>query len=513
MIIFDTNALFGLRRDTPKFDLLRAFKLSGSQIAAVPWMVLEELVAQQVVPYVTAHDRAFSAIKELNRRSPWRASSVRIPPREIEEAKAYWRAEYSEVLTVLETSADNAKLALAREAYVEKPAKIIGDKNNIKVGARDVAIWLSVVGYLKDNPGEEVFFVCNNHRDFGRGVDYVSPMAEDIAGMESRLKFLPLFEDFISRFTQEIDVASDRARDLLSQLGADSIAAVGRHAVIALAGRTFDGTRYAGSGTFEFCQWTGWVTQPEAFLHSVISADGHKIGADEWYTAVVDWILVGAAGVAKSVDWGGSPVNEIGCRWRTKVLFSTDARKPVQVVSSESPKRLDVNEQSELQPLIVGMQKSSAAGASPSQLLAEFYRRIFPNGLPDLSGLMPPSYTPPDLSGLMPPSYTPPDLSGLIPPDLSGLAPRDDPSELTEGDGAEDEDVDDQPNSTDDDGSGDTDLPGPRSIRGEIYRCPRAAPGQGVDAGLQGKKKVAANPRAFRTLTCPLAAHSLDVRK
>ena len=63
MIIFDTNALFQLRRDTREFDLLRAFmKHASSETAGVPWIVREELVAHQVIPYMEAYEVAFNAM-------------------------------------------------------------------------------------------------------------------------------------------------------------------------------------------------------------------------------------------------------------------------------------------------------------------------------------------------------------------------------------------------------------------------------------------------------------------
>lgn len=61
MIIFDTNALFGLSPDDQKFDLLRALKKSGQQQVAIPWMVLKELVAQKVLMHAEAHAAAVSA--------------------------------------------------------------------------------------------------------------------------------------------------------------------------------------------------------------------------------------------------------------------------------------------------------------------------------------------------------------------------------------------------------------------------------------------------------------------
>lgn len=61
MIIFDTNVLFGLSPDDPKSDLLLALRHSGQQQVAIPWMVLEELVAQRVLRHAEAHAEAVSA--------------------------------------------------------------------------------------------------------------------------------------------------------------------------------------------------------------------------------------------------------------------------------------------------------------------------------------------------------------------------------------------------------------------------------------------------------------------
>src|SRR5260370_7221518 len=123
MIIFDTNALRGLNRGNPKFDLLRALKLSGSHPAGIPWMVREELVAKQVLDYAASYKSAAAAINDLNRRTPW-GGAARIPNSEIEKAKDYWRGQYEEVLLTLDTRSENTKVALAREAYSQNPAKI-----------------------------------------------------------------------------------------------------------------------------------------------------------------------------------------------------------------------------------------------------------------------------------------------------------------------------------------------------------------------------------------------------
>ena len=218
VIVFDTSVLYGLNRGSPKFDVLRALKHSGAHQAGIPWMVQEELVAQQVLEYRTAHERASNAAAALRRKTPW-AIRAFVPARDEERVKDHWRNQYQEVLTVLDTSGEAAKLALAREAYCEKPAKV---DSKAKSGARDVAIWLSVIDYLKANPEQTVFFVSDNTHDFGDGTAYLSPMAEDLGDTQSRLKQLTSFEEFVSQFTQTIDADTEHVKELLISVIGDS---------------------------------------------------------------------------------------------------------------------------------------------------------------------------------------------------------------------------------------------------------------------------------------------------
>lgn len=51
MIILDTSILRGLGLKSSTAELLRAIRESGVQRISVPWMVLEELAAQQVLKY------------------------------------------------------------------------------------------------------------------------------------------------------------------------------------------------------------------------------------------------------------------------------------------------------------------------------------------------------------------------------------------------------------------------------------------------------------------------------
>jgi hypothetical protein len=142
MIIFDTSAVNLLNRKSTRWDLLRAVKQSGLELG-IPWMVCEELIAHQALPYIEAFQMATVAINKLNKRNQW-GNQLRKLPNEIEQARSYWRNQYEELFQILETSGEAARQALSREANCQKPANV--DPQN-KGGARDAAIWPSVVDF------------------------------------------------------------------------------------------------------------------------------------------------------------------------------------------------------------------------------------------------------------------------------------------------------------------------------------------------------------------------------
>lgn len=402
LIIFDTNALFGLRRDTQTFDLLRAFKHASSQTVGIPWMVREELVAQQVIPYREAYEKSESAINSLNNRKPLNTPTANLPDLEIEAAKEFWRTEYGEVLVTIETSGENAKTALSREAYYEKPAKV--DPKGKKEGGRDAAIWLTVVDYLKNNVDDEVFFVSSNYKDFGDGVHFPSPMAEDIAGVKSRLHFLATFEEFISHFTEKIEIDAKHIKEIISGFSSDSITPIKEYANTVLNGDRFEGTRIE-NGSFDIIEWQNWIVPPTVVVNKVVSATGHKIADDEWYTATVDWLLVGIAGLVASTSWQGSlSLTQVACIWRCNILFSTSTGRPIKVFSSAYPRALDASDREETQPTIdrataamdatwTSLTESVRARLAPSSVTISSTQfpnpgiTIMPGAVPTVSGL------------------------------------------------------------------------------------------------------------------------------
>jgi hypothetical protein len=381
MIIFDSSVLPGLTRQNPCFDLLRAVKRSGTHHLGIPWMVREEICAQRVLEYKLAHARAATAIAELNKRTPWNApDSASLSRLDVAQAYSYWRGQYEELFEILETSGDAALTALYRESNCQRPAKV---STKEKGGARDVAIWLSVINYLKAHDDEPVIFVSGNTKDFGDGSSYASPMSEDLGTMSGRLTFLTSLDDFVGHCTDSIEIDIKHVKDILIAKPATSVEIT--------AEKVLNDQRFAGTkieaGEYELFRWQSWLLPPSAVLRRIVHAWGHKIDDEEWYTAVVDWIMVGiASSYPLDAMTADLTISQVWCEWRTKVLFSTREGEVPEIVDYEAPKALDPSDQAELRPLIAeAMASPNEQAVQVGQALAAFAAALA-KAMPTLPG-------------------------------------------------------------------------------------------------------------------------------
>jgi hypothetical protein len=395
LIIFDTSILFGLHPDNPTFDLLRALKHSGHHKVGIPWMVQEELAAQRALAYSEAHKKAVSAIRALNKAAPW---AVEPDPDEYdaEAARTFWREEYQEAFEIISTSGEAARLALYREANCEKPAKGMEVKD--KGGAGDVAIWLSVVDYLKAHPQEQVCFVSSNTKDFGEGTSYPPTMADDIKGMEARLTHLSSFDAVVSEFTKPLDIDHEHIEGVLkglltSQEALTPIEAAAQELLTAgdfsLAGNEVQGIPSGLSPHLGYppARWNSWVGAPTAVLRDVNNASGHEIGGEKWYTATVDWVLIGTAVRPFSSARLLNTTNQVACQWRTKLLFSTREGDTPTLLQHWPPETLNAGEMAEWEPLLLkGMKSVSSTNGVLGVLLASvLYAYASRHRLPDIT--------------------------------------------------------------------------------------------------------------------------------
>jgi hypothetical protein len=329
MIVFDTNAVNLLSPESPTADIIRKLRRSGHHRVAVPWMVLEELAAHQAELYPDKYRAVVNTLARLREVLPWDLKSS-LEPLDVERLLNHWRGVYGEIFEVIETSGEAARRALAREAMHLPPAKRAKDHSE---GARDVAIWFSVLDLLKSSPSEHVYLVTNNSNDFGDGTTFPYPMDEDLRGMEGRLTLLRDFNQVVSQFTETVpgDAAVAAAEQLLSS---DAVREhIAKHASEVLNSPI----GYEGlDKTDTVVRWTEWIFSPDVELLEVGDVTGHRIEGEVWYTAEARWLLHGhAVTVAEEAEEDG---DSVACAWKTKILFSTaDKAMEPTIVKDEEP--------------------------------------------------------------------------------------------------------------------------------------------------------------------------------
>jgi predicted ribonuclease YlaK len=70
LIILDTNILWNQTPEGGSSDLLRAIRAFAGERVAIPWMVMEELAAQQAIKYQNQCKRAADAVQALREATP-----------------------------------------------------------------------------------------------------------------------------------------------------------------------------------------------------------------------------------------------------------------------------------------------------------------------------------------------------------------------------------------------------------------------------------------------------------
>ncbi|MFJ1552750.1 PIN domain-containing protein [Streptomyces mirabilis] len=326
MIILDTSILRSFSPEGSSADLLRAIRAVGVQSVAAPWMVLEELAAQQAIKYEEVYERAAHAAEALQHATPW---SIDAPVALNQTAKVrdHWRMKWASVVEEIPTSDEALRKALFREANRQAPCKSLKGE---KTGSRDAAIWLSAVEYAEAHPDETVYFVSANTKDFGDGTSYPFPMNEDISRVQDRFVLLTSMEQVASRFTEPVAADAARVADFLSSKTVlRSLASL-----LDLLHPSFRCAVYREDKELAIIPAIGW-NAPSAKLSSFDSVQAYRIGGHEWCTAVVEWHIVGT--VLRADD---QPV--LGAvTWTTSALFSLESEAPhLTVLRSTLPRPL-----------------------------------------------------------------------------------------------------------------------------------------------------------------------------
>ncbi|WP_381792964.1 PIN domain-containing protein [Streptomyces niveus] len=318
MIILDSNILKGTSLRGPEAELLRVIRTAGVENVVAPWIVLEELAAQQALAYEAKYEAAEAAVLKLKAATPW--APVPLPRRDPpERVRDHWRGRYAEIVGTLPTSASAYEQALFREANLLAPCKTVNSGKH-KTGARDAAIWLTAVEYAREHPQEPVYFVSNNTEDFGDGTSFQSPMNEDLDGLRDRFVLFTSLDGVLTKFAAESPVPEEELTSLLKL--EESLSDVARLAIkSAIKGR---GTVIEFTdGEWREVMLRRWIGKPVVDLGSVSDIRSHEIDGHQWSTVTARWLLCGYAGIfrgRRSMDYA-----PVACSWETRVLVSPTA--------------------------------------------------------------------------------------------------------------------------------------------------------------------------------------------
>ncbi|MFC4504082.1 MULTISPECIES: PIN domain-containing protein [Streptomyces] len=332
MIILDTNILWGLTPEDGSTDLLRAIRAVGGERVAVPWMVMEELAAQQALKYQEQHARAAEAVKALREATPW-GLDVPLGPCEPEEVRKHWRRQWDTVVEVIPTSSQAFQEAAFREANQLRPCRMV---KGLKIGSRDAAIWLTAVEYAQAHPEERVYFVSGNNKDFGDGAAYPAPMDKDVAGMTDRFRLLPSMADVVAEFAIETTTDEAAVRALLEQpsTGSQLVDAATRHGWLPMDG-SFECTISGGPGSDPLIVAAdGWLSGGRVSVSEIQSMRSYRFGQQEWCAAVVTWRLTGVILLDGATTWAG-------CSLTASVLLALNGSEPrLTILRADTPQPL-----------------------------------------------------------------------------------------------------------------------------------------------------------------------------
>ncbi|MFJ2419223.1 PIN domain-containing protein [Streptomyces brevispora] len=330
MIILDTCVIRSMKLDGSEAHLLRAIRDAKAERVGVPWMVMEERAAQLAIKYREAYDKAALALNQLRKEAPGPVPELQTSDEEA--VRERYREQLRELADVLPTSEAALREGVVREANALPPA---GVKKDMKVGARDVSIWLSAVEYARDHPDETIYFVSSNTKDFtAGGGSYPSPMDKDIEGLGDHFVHLPQLANLLELVAPSVAVTPEQVEELLPSCihHFQDVAVVTWGSPISAMTAPYPALSQS-TGSVENAY--GWLGPQGAMHFKVLQVDdvqGYKLGAEEWFTASVQWQVVGLMRFASGLGIGC-------CTWETRIMMPLVEGGPTpRILRSERPK-------------------------------------------------------------------------------------------------------------------------------------------------------------------------------
>ncbi|MER7135381.1 PIN domain-containing protein [Streptomyces sp. NPDC000341] len=328
MIILDSCVIRGMRLNGSEADVLRAIVRTKAERVGAPWMAIEELAAQKALDYQDAHRVAARALRLLQNKSHRTEPDLGDP--DPEAVREQWRGRYGDLVQVLPTSEAALREGVFREANTLPPATTKGDGDKkVKVGARDVAIWLTAVEYAREHPDETVYFVSSNHKDFTKGGgDYPHPMNTDLEGLGGRFQHLSNLADVLALVAPRVDVEDTEVRKQLSETHGAIIQEL-FYKVWGSRNASYP-VRTKGGKIEEATRWLVSNAMPKASLVEVSGAEAYRLGDEEYVVVSVRWQIAGLAMVAGQIAVAAT-------YWDTRLLASMGAGiSQVQLLSTGS---------------------------------------------------------------------------------------------------------------------------------------------------------------------------------
>ncbi|MFD4553550.1 PIN domain-containing protein [Streptomyces sp. NPDC058469] len=319
MIILDANILKGVSLRGPEADLLRTIRASGVERVAAPWVVFEELAAQEALRYGQKYEAAAAAMATLRKASPWATVErpIRTPAARVRD---YWRMRYADVAEQLNPSKTAYEQALFREANLIAPCKGVGNSDT-KTGARDAAIWLTAVEYAREHPQETVYFVTNDGDFFSDSARTClkPPLNEDVEDFGEDFVVFTSLDGVVSRFATEIEAPEDDVQSVLAKPPAGETVTRSLHRTDK---RSFLATAVQAGQRLVTVPASGrFFNVLSVALRSVTDIRGWEIAGHKWYTATARWLFSGYLPTPQ-LD---IPISLVSWAWETRVLVSSTA--------------------------------------------------------------------------------------------------------------------------------------------------------------------------------------------
>ncbi|WP_097881616.1 MULTISPECIES: PIN domain-containing protein [unclassified Streptomyces] len=328
VIILDTCVIRSLKLDGSEAQLLRAIRDTEAERIGVPWMVMEERAAQLAIKYRETYCKADQALEQLRAISPGSVPDLAEPDEEA--VREQFRDQLRELAVILPTTEAALREGVVRESNALPPA---GTKKGEKVGARDVAIWLSAVEYARNNPSETIYFVSSNTRDFTAGDGpYPPPMDADIEGLGDRFVHLPQLADLLKVVAPPLTVSPDLVQSLLpSSIAHFRTAMMVQWGSVSEAIFTpFPVLSQAAGTVKEAIGWMGPRGAVRLTVLQVTDVQGYVLGDQDWCIASVRWQVVGLAQFTGGVGVGC-------CTWTTRILMPLVEGGPSPRILHASP--------------------------------------------------------------------------------------------------------------------------------------------------------------------------------